>query len=74
MAVTATSLRGVCKGPIHCCCAISPVTHLSTLLVRNLLLHTDVSLRTLSKANKVLNSVGKVTVFTITGLRSRWNT
>ena len=29
-AVTATSDSGVCKGPTHCCCAISPVTQRST--------------------------------------------
>lgn len=31
-ATTATSARGVCKGPTHCCCATSPVTERSTCI------------------------------------------
>lgn len=33
-AVTATSAKGVCNGPTHCCCAINPVTQRSTLLTK----------------------------------------
>lgn len=74
MAVTATSLRGVCKGPTHCCCAINPVTHLSTLFVKNLLLHTVGNRNTLSRTDITVKLIGKWNVFNITGFRSKWKT
>mmetsp|Transcript_4425 Transcript_4425/g.15525 ORF Transcript_4425/g.15525 Transcript_4425/m.15525 type:complete len:265 (+) Transcript_4425:1663-2457(+) len=50
-ATTATSARGSCRGPTHCCWATSPETDLSTLVVRNLLEQTPGSLRTLRTAS-----------------------
>mmetsp|Transcript_155941 Transcript_155941/g.498332 ORF Transcript_155941/g.498332 Transcript_155941/m.498332 type:complete len:236 (+) Transcript_155941:1829-2536(+) len=37
---------GVCRGPMHCCCAMSPVTDLSTLFVRKRFEHTESNRRT----------------------------
>ncbi|KAM1577246.1 hypothetical protein PS2_033346 [Malus domestica] len=46
-AITATSNRGICKGPTVCCGATRPVTHLSTLDVKKRFEQTDGGLNTL---------------------------
>mmetsp|Transcript_24390 Transcript_24390/g.55567 ORF Transcript_24390/g.55567 Transcript_24390/m.55567 type:complete len:434 (+) Transcript_24390:1767-3068(+) len=48
-AMTAQSARGVRSGPTHCCCAMSPVTERSTLLVRKRLEPTVTLERTRSR-------------------------
>ncbi|KAG8223735.1 hypothetical protein J437_LFUL003641 [Ladona fulva] len=57
-AKTATSARGWCRGPTHCCWATNPVTHLSTFVVRKRLLATDGSLRMLPFSGGSLFTMG----------------
>mmetsp|Transcript_28976 Transcript_28976/g.67107 ORF Transcript_28976/g.67107 Transcript_28976/m.67107 type:complete len:252 (-) Transcript_28976:1820-2575(-) len=52
-AMQATSDKGRCSGPTHCCRAIKPVTLRSTLVVRNRLEHTEGSRRTRSTASEI---------------------
>mmetsp|Transcript_60640 Transcript_60640/g.169446 ORF Transcript_60640/g.169446 Transcript_60640/m.169446 type:complete len:272 (-) Transcript_60640:1610-2425(-) len=59
-AMTATFAKGVWSGPTHCCCATSPVTDLSTLLVRKRLEPTDTSLSTCWRADSTVRSAGSV--------------
>lgn len=73
IAVTATSESGACKGPTHCCWATSPVTLLSTLFVRNLLLQTVKCLKTRFKASHKNKLGGKFNGFRSTGSRVNLN-
>ena len=57
-AMTATSATGSCSGPQHCCWATSPVTDLSTLVVKKRLEHTDGSLSTRSRADATVVPAG----------------
>ena len=57
-AMTPTSASGVCSGPTHCCCAMSPVTERSTLLVRKRFEPTDGRRSTRSSAIATVVSAG----------------
>mmetsp|Transcript_7001 Transcript_7001/g.16332 ORF Transcript_7001/g.16332 Transcript_7001/m.16332 type:complete len:385 (-) Transcript_7001:1155-2309(-) len=72
-AMTPTSASGVCSGPTHCCCAISPLTERSTLLVRKRLEPTDGSLSTRSSAAERVRPVGSLSGSRGFGRRSEVN-
>mmetsp|Transcript_14859 Transcript_14859/g.37606 ORF Transcript_14859/g.37606 Transcript_14859/m.37606 type:complete len:312 (+) Transcript_14859:1950-2885(+) len=57
-ATSAWSASGVCSGPTHCCCAISPETERSTLLVRKRFEPTESSLSTRPTASFTVTLVG----------------
>ena len=69
--MTPTSATGTCNGPTHCCCATSPVTDLSTLVVRKRLLHTDGRRRTRSRASDAAVPSGSSRALGLRSMRLR---
>mmetsp|Transcript_8264 Transcript_8264/g.20505 ORF Transcript_8264/g.20505 Transcript_8264/m.20505 type:complete len:341 (-) Transcript_8264:1714-2736(-) len=67
--MTPTSATGICRGPQHCCCATSPVTERSTLVVRNLLEHTEGRRSTRSSAAAAVSPAGSASGSLTYGIR-----